>query len=82
MLQLHQGGGHLLHLHQGRGLAYPLHLHQEMLQKSLTPDIVSHRAAISACGKGKPWQGAIRLLQEMLQRSLVSLFAGDAAETA
>ena len=41
-----------------------------MLQRSLTPDAVSHSAAISACEKGKHWEEALRLLQEMLQRSL------------
>ena len=41
-----------------------------MLQRSLTPDSVSHNAAISACEKGKHWEEALRWLQEMLQRSL------------
>ena len=42
----------------------------EMLHGSLTPDVVSHNAAISACEKGKHWEEALRLLQDMLQRSL------------
>ena len=41
-----------------------------MLQRSITPDVVSHSASISACEKGKHWEEALRLLQEMLQRSL------------
>ena len=41
-----------------------------MLRRSLTPDVVSHSAAISACEKGKHWEEALGLLQEMLRRSL------------
>ena len=41
-----------------------------MLQRSLTPSVVSHNAAISACEKGKHWEEALRLLQKMLHRSL------------
>ena len=41
-----------------------------MLRRSLTPDVVSHNAAISACEKGKRWAEALRLLQEMLRTSL------------
>ena len=41
-----------------------------MLHRSLTPDVVSHNAAISACEKGKHWGEALRLLQEMLHRLL------------
>ena len=41
-----------------------------MLHRSLTPEVVSHNAAISACEKGKHWEEALRLLQEMLHRSL------------
>ena len=36
----------------------------------LTPGVVSHNAAISTCEKGRRWEEALRLLQEMLQRSL------------
>ncbi len=43
---------------------------QEMLQRSLAPDVVSHSAAISVCEKGTHWEEALGLLQEMLQRSL------------
>ena len=35
-----------------------------------TPKVVSHNAAISACGKGRHWEEALRLLKEMLQRVL------------
>ena len=41
-----------------------------MLHRSLTSDVVSHSAAISACEKGKHWEEALRLLQKMLHRSL------------
>ena len=41
-----------------------------MLHRSLTPDVVSHNAVISMCEKGKNWEEAFRLLQEMLHRSL------------
>ena len=43
---------------------------QEMIHRLLMPNVVSHNAAISACEKGKHWEGALRLLQEMLHRSL------------
>ena len=39
-----------------------------MLERSLTPDVVSRTAAISACEKEKHWEKALRLLQEMLRR--------------
>ena len=41
-----------------------------MFHRSLTPNVVSHSAAISACEKGKHWEGALGLLQKMLHRSL------------
>ena len=41
-----------------------------MLCKLLTPNVVSHNAAISACEKGKHWEEALCLLQEMLHRSI------------
>ena len=59
---------------------------QRLLSKVLTPsscleygrhnptlalDVVSHSTAISACEKGKHWQGALRLLVEMPQRSIL-----------
>ncbi len=47
-----------------------LRLLQEMLHRSLAPDVVSHSAVISACEKRKHWEEALRLLQEMLHRSL------------
>ncbi len=31
---------------------------------------MSHSAVISSCGKGKHWEEALRLLQEMLNSSL------------
>ena len=40
-----------------------------MLQRSLTRDVESHNAAISACEKGRQWEEALRFLQEMLRRS-------------
>ena len=43
---------------------------QEMLHRSLTPDVVSYSAAISPCEKGKHWEEALRLLQEITHRSL------------
>ena len=41
-----------------------------MLRNSLTPDVVSHSATISAYGKGTRWEEALRLLQERLHNSL------------
>ena len=41
-----------------------------MLRRSLTSSLVSHNATISACEKGKHWEEALRLLQEMHRRSL------------
>ena len=41
-----------------------------MLHRSLTPNVVSHNAAISACEKGRHWEETLRLLQAMLHRSL------------
>ena len=43
---------------------------QEMLHQLLTPDVVSWNAAISACEKGKQWEGALGFLQEMVQQLL------------
>ncbi len=43
---------------------------QGALQGWHTARVVSHSAAISACEKGKRWGEALRLLQEMLHRSL------------
>jgi pentatricopeptide repeat protein len=36
----------------------------------LPPSVVSCNATISACEKGKHWEGALRLLQEMLHQLL------------
>ena len=41
-----------------------------MLRNSLTPDVVSLSAAISACEKSTRWEEALRLLQEMLRNLL------------
>ena len=41
-----------------------------MLYSSLTPNVASHRAVISSFEKGKHWEEAFRLLQEMLHSSL------------
>ena len=43
---------------------------QEMVHQLLTPNVVSWSAAISACEKGKQWEGALGLLQEMLHQLL------------
>ena len=40
---------------------------EEMVHRSLTPDVVSHSGAISACGRGKHWEEALDLLQEMFR---------------
>ena len=45
---------------------------QEMLHRSLTPDVVSHSAAISACEKGRHWEEAIRLLREISHSALIA----------
>ena len=42
-----------------------LGLLQEMVHQFLTPNVVSWSAAISACEKGKQWEGALALLQEI-----------------
>ena len=41
-----------------------------MVYQLLTPDGVSWSAAISACEKGKQWEGALGLLQEMVHQLL------------
>ena len=43
---------------------------QEMVHQLLTPNVVSWSAAISACEKGKQWEGALGLLQEMVHQLL------------
>ena len=40
------------------------------MYESLTPDMVSWNSAISAGEKGKHWEEAHELLQEMMQREL------------
>ena len=43
---------------------------QEMVHQLLTPDEVSWSAAISACVKGKQWEGSLGLLQKMVHQLL------------
>ena len=38
---------------------------QQMTCRALTPNDISYNAAISACEKGKQWEEALRLLQQM-----------------
>ena len=38
----------------------------EMVHQLLTPNVVSFSASVSACEKGKQWEGALGLLQEMV----------------
>ena len=42
----------------------------EMVHQLLTPNVVSWSAAIGACEKGKQWEGALGLLQEMVRHLL------------
>ena len=39
---------------------------EAMVNELLTPHVVSCNASISACEKGKEWEGALALLQEMV----------------
>ena len=43
---------------------------QEMVHYLFTLDVVSFSASISACEKGKQWEGALGLLQEMAHKLL------------
>ena len=43
---------------------------QEMMQQLLTPHVVRCSAAISACEKGKQWEGALGVLQAMVYQLL------------
>ncbi|CAE8623684.1 unnamed protein product, partial [Polarella glacialis] len=38
-----------------------------MPSKSQSPDVVSYNAAVNACEKGRTWERAIGLVQEMLR---------------
>ena len=42
----------------------------EMPQHALKPDVISYKAATSACEKGGQWQRALELLEGMPQRAL------------
>ena len=50
---------------------------EEMLRRALTPEVVSHSAAISACEKGKHWEEALRMLQEQLEGILDAYYGED-----
>ena len=50
-----------VHLH-GHVAAEALQLLLEMLNISLTPDMASYSAAISACEKGNQWKESLELL--------------------
>ena len=41
-----------------------------MVLWALTPNVVSYSAAMSACEKGKQWEEAFALLQEIVRRVL------------
>ena len=43
---------------------------QEMMHQLLTPEVVSCRAAASACQKGKQWEEALGKLHEMVHQFL------------
>ena len=43
-----------------------------MVDQLLTPDVVSWSGAVSACEKGKQWEGALGLLQELVHQLLTS----------
>ena len=42
-----------------------------MARKELTPTVVSYSAAMSASEKGKQWEVALALLQEMVRKELM-----------
>lgn len=43
---------------------------QDVLHRSLTPEVISRSAGISSCEKGKQREEALRLMLEMLHRLL------------
>ena len=50
-----------------------------MLHRSLTLDVVSHSAVISACETGRHWEEALGLLHEMLHALLTPDMASHSA---
>ena len=48
---------------------------QEMARKRIQPDVVVFNAAITACEKGRAWQTALRLMDQMQEVSQISLRA-------
>ncbi len=46
------------------------------------PDVVVHSAALSACEKGKQWEAAAGLLQEMVHQLQPDVIGLDAAVSA
>ena len=43
---------------------------QEMMQQLQTPNVESWNAAMSACEKGRQWEGVLGLAQEMVYQVL------------
>ena len=41
-----------------------------MMDRGIEPNVISYNSAISACEKGKQWEEALRLLQEMTDRGI------------
>ena len=66
-LQLDRATEHVHHL-LSKVLIPPVSVEYARPTPTLTSDVVSYSAGISACEKGKHWQGAICLLQEMLHK--------------
>ena len=45
---------------------------QGIVYQFLTPDVLSCSVAISACKKGKHWEGALGMLQEVVHQLLAT----------